>query len=322
VAAHVLRLRLALLFGALRGDVRHVLRVVAVLLVLAALVGAACWALLTLRDADIDVVFAVTVLGGSAITLGFAFAPLIGGVDDPLDPRRFALFGLPHAPLAMLLAAVGLVSVPMLALTAVGVTSAVVWVAQGVSGVLAAAGVVLGVVTCSLLARVCAALAAMFLRERRSRELTGVFVLVVLVVVVPVGVFLSSLEWKGTVPSQLGEAASILAVTPIGAAWALPGVSAAGEGSPWLTAIAAVATIAVLLGGSALLLLDRALWLGAGALVVFLLLTILVVHRFWALPEPQAKAAMFWALEHISLVGGLFAAAIASRLRRRLEGQA
>lgn len=247
MAAHVLRLRLALLFGSLRGDVRHVLRVVAVLLVLAALVGAACWALLTLRDADIDVVFAVTVLGGSAITLGFAFAPLIGGVDDPLDPRRFALFGLPHAPLAMLLAAVGLVSVPMLALTAVGVTSAVVWVAQGVSGVLAAAGVVLGVVTCSLLARVCAALAAMFLRERRSRELTGVFVLVVLVVVVPVGVFLSSLEWKGTVPSQLGEAASILAVTPIGAAWALPGVSAAGEGSPWLTAIAAVATIAVLL---------------------------------------------------------------------------
>lgn len=94
---------------------------------------------------------------------------------------------------------------------------------------------------------------------------------------------------------------------------------AAGLEPDWLFNIA---TIAVLLGGSALLLLDRALWLGAGALVVFLLLTILVVHRFWALPEPQAKAAMFWALEHISLVGGLVAAAIASRLRRRLEGQA
>lgn len=94
---------------------------------------------------------------------------------------------------------------------------------------------------------------------------------------------------------------------------------AAGLEPDWLFNIA---TIAVLLGGSVLLLLDRALWLGAGALAMFLMLTILVVHRFWALPEPQALAAMFWALEHISLIGGLVAAAIASRLRRQLEGKA
>ncbi|HBN8606916.1 TPA: DoxX family protein [Pseudomonas aeruginosa] len=94
---------------------------------------------------------------------------------------------------------------------------------------------------------------------------------------------------------------------------------AAGLEPDWLFNIA---TIAVLLGGSVLLLLDRALWLGAGALAMFLMLTILVVHRFWALPEPQAQAAMFWALEHISLIGGLVAAAIASRLRRQLEGKA
>lgn len=94
---------------------------------------------------------------------------------------------------------------------------------------------------------------------------------------------------------------------------------AAGLEPDWLFNIA---TIAVLLGGSVLLLLDRALWLGAGALAVFLLLTILVVHHFWALPEPQARTAIFWALEHISLIGGLVAAAIASRLRRQLEGKA
>ncbi|TBU98329.1 DoxX family protein [Stutzerimonas kirkiae] len=93
---------------------------------------------------------------------------------------------------------------------------------------------------------------------------------------------------------------------------------AAGLEPDWLFNIA---TIVVLLGGSVLLLLDRALWLGAGALALFLLLTIVVVHRFWALPEPQAKEAMFWALEHTTVVGGLIAAAIASRLRRRLEGR-
>ncbi|WP_423229556.1 DoxX family membrane protein [Stutzerimonas kirkiae] len=92
---------------------------------------------------------------------------------------------------------------------------------------------------------------------------------------------------------------------------------AAGLEPDWLFNIA---TIVVLLGGSVLLLLDRALWLGAGALALFLLLTIAVVHRFWALPEPQAKEAMFWALEHTTVVGGLIAAAIASRLRRRLGG--
>ena len=94
---------------------------------------------------------------------------------------------------------------------------------------------------------------------------------------------------------------------------------AAGLEPDWLFNIA---TIAVLLGGSALLVLDRALWLGTGALAVFLLLTTLVVHHFWALPEAQARTAMFWALEHVSLVGGLVAAAIASRLRRQLEGKA
>ncbi|MCY1259343.1 DoxX family protein [Pseudomonas nitroreducens] len=94
---------------------------------------------------------------------------------------------------------------------------------------------------------------------------------------------------------------------------------AAGLEPDWLFNIA---TIAVLLGGSVLLVLDRALWLGTGALAVFLLLTILVVHHFWALPEAQAKTAMFWALEHVSLIGGLVAAAIASHLRRQLEGKA
>lgn len=99
----------------------------------------------------------------------------------------------------------------------------------------------------------------------------------------------------------------------------LADMRAAGLEPDWLFNIA---TAVVLIGGSVLLLLDRALWLGVGALAVFLALTILVVHRFWALPEPQAKLAMFWALEHVSVIGGLMAAAIASRLRRRLERRA
>ena len=51
MAAHVLRLRLALLFGTLRGGRAHAARVIAAVLILIAATVAACWAMLTLRDA-------------------------------------------------------------------------------------------------------------------------------------------------------------------------------------------------------------------------------------------------------------------------------
>ncbi|MFC0225480.1 DoxX family protein [Serratia aquatilis] len=93
---------------------------------------------------------------------------------------------------------------------------------------------------------------------------------------------------------------------------------AAGLQPYWLFNIA---TILILLTGSVLLLLDRALWLGAGALSLFLASTILIVHRFWALPQPDAQLALLWALEHTSMIGGLIAVAIASRLRKRLKAE-
>lgn len=71
-----------------------------------------------------------------------------------------------------------------------------------------------------------------------------------------------------------------------------------------------------LLVASLLILLDRWMWLAAGGLAIFLGLTIVVVHHFWSLPLPQAKLSMFFALEHLSLIGGLLAIAIASHTRR------
>ena len=87
--------------------------------------------------------------------------------------------------------------------------------------VLTVLGVALGVATCLLLARASLAIAALVLRERRSRELTGLFLVALLVVVVPVGVFLASLRWQGRVPTQLAEAVEVLALTPVGAPWAV-----------------------------------------------------------------------------------------------------
>ncbi|KAF0803752.1 hypothetical protein A6D6_03643 [Alcanivorax xiamenensis] len=80
-----------------------------------------------------------------------------------------------------------------------------------------------------------------------------------------------------------------------------------------------IATAMTLLAASLLILLDRAVWLGAGALSVFLILTIVIVHRFWGLEGESAKLALFFALEHVSVIGGLIATAIASHLRRWRE---
>lgn len=244
MAAHVLRLRVALLFGALRGDAPHVVRVVVGLAFLLAATGAACWALLTLADAPASVMLAVTVLAGSGVTLGFALAPLIAGASDPLDPRRFVVFGLAPARLAAVLGLAGFVSVPTFVLTAICVCAAVVWSEHGVPVAAATLGAILVVVTCVLLARVCMGVASLFLHERRSRELSGLFVLAILVVVVPVGVFLSSLEWGGVVPTQLTEAVETLTLTPLGAAVAFPGLIATGSPSAVVSLVVALATIA------------------------------------------------------------------------------
>ncbi|HWI29949.1 MAG TPA: hypothetical protein VNT50_00525 [Microbacterium sp.] len=245
MAAHVLRLRVVLLLGGLRGDRRHVVRVVSGLILLAAATAVACWALLSMTDAPTDVAQTVIVLGGSALTLGFTLAPLIAGATDPLDPRRFAVFGVGGRSLASILVLAGFVSVPILVLIALAVCTAIVWEAHGVPVVLAATSALIAVLTCVLLARVCMAVTALALRERRSRELTGLFALTIVVVLVPVGVFLASLEWDGHVPTQLESAVSVLAATPFGAAWSLPGLVAGGR-SAGIPVAVAIGTVVVL----------------------------------------------------------------------------
>ena len=84
----------------------------------------------------------------------------------------------------------------------------------------------------------------------------------------------------------------------------------------------AVAVTFLQLGGSALIILNRWAWFGAGALGVFLMLTIPVAHAFWTMAEPQRTFEFYVVLEHVSLVGGLMvAAARGERTGRERQGQ-
>jgi transmembrane protein len=76
--------------------------------------------------------------------------------------------------------------------------------------------------------------------------------------------------------------------------------------------------IALYVLGTIAIIFDRYMWLGAGAFGVFILLTILLVHRFWAMTGNDATVAWNEVKEHISLIGAMIAVCIAGQARRRL----
>lgn len=188
---------------------------------LAVAVAAVCVAAWRLRSSSDEAAFAVTMVAASALTLGFFVTALVGGFDDQLDPRRFAVVGAGPRETAWVTLLASAISVPVIALVVVAVALTLLWTDRGAPVGVSILSAVVGVVTCMLLAKIALALGSI-VNERRSRELTGVFLIAVIVVVVPVVVFLASLQWSGGVPSALVEAVDVLALTPLGAAWALP----------------------------------------------------------------------------------------------------
>lgn len=87
---------------------------------------------------------------------------------------------------------------------------------------------------------------------------------------------------------------------------------AAGLNPDWFFNLASAI---VLFAGSILVLFDRYLWLGTGALATFLFLTIVIVHTFWNMTGDKAMLSMYFAIEHTSVIGGLITTAMASHFR-------
>ncbi|MEO8882911.1 MAG: DoxX family protein [Devosia sp.] len=80
--------------------------------------------------------------------------------------------------------------------------------------------------------------------------------------------------------------------------------------------VVAALTILVEIGGSLLIIFDRMVWLGAGALGVFTILTIPLVHHFWTMTGMQALQARLESEEHLTVIGGLVAVSVLSVVRR------
>lgn len=233
------------MLGAFRGGkaVRTLLGLIAIIVATVAV----CIAVLSLGAAPVAVARTVIVLGAAAALLGFLIGPILTGTIDQLDPRRFGVFGVNDRQLPWILVVASLISVPSLALLAVGVCTVIVMVQLGTPWPAAAVAILLGVTATAVSARVGMALSALLLPERRSRELTALFALVVVVVAFPVAVFLASLEWGGQVPGPVAAGTTVIALSPLAA---IPGfgfaIAAADVSGIWASGIIAAVTLVAL----------------------------------------------------------------------------
>jgi ABC-2 type transport system permease protein len=196
---------------------------------------------------DAAATHAVVVVIGSVAVAGFALLPLLFGIDDTLDPRKFSLFGLQDRTLAAGLLVAGLIGIPSVVLIVCSAATVITWSQNPGTVLLALASAAIVVLTCVLVSRVTTTIAHSFLSTRRSREAGGVIGILFLLLVAPVLLLLVTVDWGRDGLGALTGFAGWLSWTPLGAAWSAPGAAAEGQwGSALLQLLIAIATLGLL----------------------------------------------------------------------------
>ncbi|MGH1522686.1 hypothetical protein ACRAWC_00770 [Leifsonia sp. L25] len=231
MVAQLLGLRLRLLGNAFRRSPWQVFGLVLALAYGIVTVVIVFGALSAARVApDVADVHGVLVVIGSMVVAGFLLLPLLFGVDDALDPRKFALFGIPDRELARALALAALVGVPALVLFVCSLGTVITWSRDPGAAVLAVLSAVIVVPTCVLASRISTAIASLLVPPRRSKEAGGVVAILALVLLAPVLVLLLTVDWGRDGLGTVNGFAGWLQWTPLGAVWSMPGAAAEGDG--------------------------------------------------------------------------------------------
>jgi ABC-2 type transport system permease protein len=195
-----------------------------------------------------DIAVIVLALGGGALVLGWLLLPLVFfGVDETLDPARFALLPLPPRTLVAGLLTAGLVGVPALA-TAVATAGSVVTAAAD-GGALAAAvqavGVTAGLFLCLTASRALTSAFAGMLRSRRMRDLAAILLALLAALIGPLQIAAIAV-FENAELDRVSDVARVVAWTPFGAPYTVGLDVAAGRP---LVAVAKLAGTAVILAG-------------------------------------------------------------------------
>ena len=244
--ARLVRLKLRLLANGFRRSPWQVVGLVIALVYGLAITLLAMGILVALRLAPVDVAEPVVVIGGSIAVLGFLVVPLLLGVDDTLDPRRFALFGIDRTRLAAGLAVAALIGVPALALALISLATVVTWSRSPGAALVALLAAPVTLVLCVLVARISAAGAGLLLATRRSRETIAALAILALVLLAPLSVLLNDVQLGAGTLRSVATATRVLAWTPLGASWAAPASIADGDPAGLAQLAIAVASVGLL----------------------------------------------------------------------------
>jgi ABC-2 type transport system permease protein len=258
VVAHLVRLKLSLLRNSLRRDVWRLVGTLLALAwgLLAGLVVAA--GLVLLRGVGTELAGAAVTVGGGLLLAGWVLVPLLAfGVDETLDPARFATLPLRQRELVPGLLLAGLVGVPGLVTAVVALATVATWSRGVVPAAVACAAAVLATLTCVAASRAATAAASGLLTSRRTREV-GASVGVLVVMFAGLGPTLlrdSGFDVLGSLPAV----AEVLGWTPLGWLWSAPWDAAEGRaGAAALKLLLGSVLLVALLRGWGLAL-DRAL---------------------------------------------------------------
>ena len=231
------RLKLRLITNGLRGKPSRILLFVAgvVMAGIGAVLGYGIFAVPGVID-DEHAARLLLPLGGAVLVLGWLLLPLIFfGVDESLDPARFALFPLPRRTLIVGLFAASLAGLPAvstLAATA-GMVSTAAQLGGGVAAAAQLAGIVGGLLLCAAVSRAVTSAFATGLRSRRSRDLTVVLLAVVAALIGPLQLAVLAAVQRADWDA-FAVVADVIGWTPLGApysvgldvvagrAWAVP----------------------------------------------------------------------------------------------------
>jgi len=167
-----------------------------------------------------DAARSMVVIGGSVLMIGWAIFPVVAyGIDETLDPSRFATFAVPPRQLVLGLLASSLVSVPAAVTTILGLATVITWSRSVLAVLVAPVAAAVAVLTCVALSRVTSTAFSAMSRHRRGRETVSVLVLLL---AVGLGVAGSSIMKRLSAPGMLSQVADVLGWTPFGLVWSAP----------------------------------------------------------------------------------------------------
>jgi ABC-2 type transport system permease protein len=187
---------------------------------------------------------------GAAFVLGWVFAPLLYfGVDETLDPARFALLPLPRRTLAVGMLAAACVGIPAVATLVASLGLVVGGAIRGGPGaaLVGLLGAAIGLLLCVVASRAVTSAFAGLLRRRRTRDLAAILIAVLASSCGPLNLLVQPIVQHGRL-DQAAKLAGTVAWTPFAAPYVAVVDASAGR---WPQALARLAVGAA---GVALLL--------------------------------------------------------------------